>query len=163
MKKLLVISSIIALTLLAACSSKASKSSSNDEAKSVATSSPTTTNRETTPVISTVLLDEKAFHGEELEAVKVINQRAKYYNERNSEKYPEIFTTDTVSSTDLAADKENKMIITKLSDPKFLSVKKELIAVSVHETYQDSPFGSEGDTVYTLKNIDGVWKIYGID
>ncbi|MBB3112607.1 hypothetical protein FHS18_004708 [Paenibacillus phyllosphaerae] len=109
------------------------------------------------------LIDEAAYEGDELKVIQAVNKRVTYYNERNTESYKTLFTSDTVSGTDLGADPENKTIITKLSEPTFLVVKDDSITLTVHETYQDSPYGPVGDTLYTLQLEDGEWKIYGID
>ncbi|TYP79407.1 hypothetical protein [Paenibacillus methanolicus] len=156
MKKALIISSLLAMTLLAACSSNSNITSPDTPNNPVAVDN----QKETDSVVT--LLDEEAYQGDELEVVKTINQRVTFYNQRNNEQYPTVFTKETVSGTDLEADKDNKTIITKLSDPKF-TVQDDQITVAVHETYQDSPFGPEGDTLYTLKKVDEAWKIYGID
>lgn len=144
MKKSLVISSLIALTFLAACSSASQ-------------------NVNITPVISAELLDEKSFQGEELEAVRVINQRVTAFNERDVEKYSETYISESAAGIDQTVFKEVKYTITKLISTKFVAVTNNSISVYVHESYQDAPFGSEGDTLYTLKKEDGKWKIQGTD
>ncbi|MBD3919077.1 hypothetical protein H8B09_09950 [Paenibacillus sp. PR3] len=163
MKNILVISSLIVLTLLAACSSVTDKQATSDDGKSVTTSSSTTTNKQPTTKAHAELLDERAYQGDELAAIKVINQRVSAFNERNVDNYAAAYTSDAASGIDQNIFQEMKTTITKLTTPKFIVVTKDGISVFVHESYQDSSFGPEGDTLYTLMKVDGKWKISGTD
>lgn len=112
--------------------------------------------------VTTTYIDVNAYQGNQQEVLKVVNQRVEYFNKRDKDLYPTIFTKDS-SQSDIEAYEGNNTLITKMSEPKFLAESDDQITVSIHEEYKDSPYGPIGDTMYTLMKEDGRWKINGID
>ncbi|WP_433946179.1 hypothetical protein [Paenibacillus sp. SN-8-1] len=113
--------------------------------------------------VETSYLEVKAYQGDRQEVLKVINKRVQYFNNRDEEQYPAVFTSSS-SQNNIDAYKGDDTQITVLKNPKFLNESKDQIAVTVREEYKDSPYGSVGDTVYYLfKQDDGSWLINGLD
>ncbi|MDH6374298.1 uncharacterized protein YcfL [Paenibacillus sp. PastF-3] len=136
MRKIQLMSLILVLFFLSACSSK-------EEVK-------------------TTYIDATAYQGAQQDVLSVVNQRVEYFNKRDKDLYASVFTKDS-SQSDIEAYEKDKTRIMKLSAPKFMSESENQITVSIHEEYKDSPYGSVGDTMYTLMKVDGAWKINGID
>lgn len=136
MKQVRFISLILALFFLSACSSK-------EEVKAI-------------------YIDVSTYQGAQHDVLTVVNQRVEYFNERDKDLYASVFTKDS-SQSDIEAYQEDTTKIVKLSNPNFMSESEGQVTVSIHEEYKNSPYGSVGDTMYTLMKVDGTWKINGID